>query len=171
MQISHPKSQSMTSSVLVWLHFFFFLSMAYYTQNIKIFSHFGNFHFIQCNVFWIQKHIGYKAQPLFRACTFWVLLCVEVFLQRRALPSVWHRFPPSPAVPPHCIHMLRYFPAHHFLQFFYNAIILPNWYSHPQLRHIDQPKPIEHPLNVSHSPDIAQSFRAVYHFSHLFNIP
>lgn len=29
---------------------------------------------------------------------------------------------------------------------------------------------IEHPINVSHAPDIAQSFRSVYHFSHLFNI-
>ena len=38
------------------------------------------------------------------------------------------------------------------------------------IRHINQSKPIEHPINVSHSPDIAQSFRAVYHFSHLFNI-
>ena len=36
------------------------------------------------------------------------------------------------------------------------------------IRHIDQSEPIEHPVDVSHSPDIAQSFRAVYHFS--FNI-
>ena len=39
------------------------------------------------------------------------------------------------------------------------------------IRHIDQSEPIEHAINVSHSPDIAQSFRAVYHLSHLFNIP
>ena len=36
------------------------------------------------------------------------------------------------------------------------------------IRHIDQSEPIEHSVDVSHSPDIAQSFRAVYHFS--FNI-
>lgn len=29
--------------------------MAYYTQNIKIFSHFGNFYFIQSNIFQFQK--------------------------------------------------------------------------------------------------------------------
>lgn len=80
----------------------------------------------------------------------------------------------------------------HFLQFFYNATILPNRDSHPQLwhilphtsvhsnlffagfrmshlllhfiRHINQSKPIEHPINVSHSPDIAQSFGALYYF-------
>ena len=36
------------------------------------------------------------------------------------------------------------------------------------IRRIDQSKPIEHSVDVSHSPDIAQSFRAIYHFS--FNI-
>ena len=36
------------------------------------------------------------------------------------------------------------------------------------VRHIDQSEPIEHSIYVGHSPDIAQSFRAVYHFS--FNI-
>ena len=87
----------------------------------------------------------------------------------------------------------------HFLQFFYNATILPNRDSHPQLRHIlphtsvhsnlffavfwtahlllylvrhiDQSEPIEHSVYVGHSPDIPQSFRAIYHFSYLFNIP
>ena len=61
-----------------YLHFSFFLSIAYYTQNIKLFSHFGNFYFIQPNIFQFQKHIGYEAQPLFGACTFWVLLGVWV---------------------------------------------------------------------------------------------
>lgn len=84
----------------------------------------------------------------------------------------------------------------HFLQFFYNATILPNRDSHPQLwhilphtsvhsnlffavfwtthlllylvRHIDQSEPIEHSVYVGHSPDIAQSFRAVYYLP--FNI-
>ena len=39
------------------------------------------------------------------------------------------------------------------------------------VRHIDQSEPIEHPVDVSHSPDIPQRFRAVYHLSHLFHIP
>ena len=52
--------------------------MAYYAQNIKLFSHFGNFYFIQPNIFQFQKHIEYEAQPLFGACTFWVLLGVWV---------------------------------------------------------------------------------------------
>lgn len=39
------------------------------------------------------------------------------------------------------------------------------------IRHIDQSEPIEHPVDVSHSPDIPQRFRAVYHLSHLFHIP
>ena len=38
------------------------------------------------------------------------------------------------------------------------------------IRHIDQSKPIEHPVDVSHSPDIAQSFRSFNYFSYLFNI-
>ena len=33
------------------------------------------------------------------------------------------------------------------------------------IRHIDQSKPIEHPVDVSHSPDIAQSFRSFNYFS------
>lgn len=33
----------------------------------------------------------------------------------------------------------------------------------------DYPEPIEHPINISYAPDIAQSFRAIYHFS--FYIP
>lgn len=32
------------------------------------------------------------------------------------------------------------------------------------IRHINQSKPIEHPINVSHSPDIAQSFGSLYYF-------
>ena len=36
------------------------------------------------------------------------------------------------------------------------------------IRHIDQPEPIEHPINVSHAPDIAQSFGSLYYF--FFNI-
>ena len=36
------------------------------------------------------------------------------------------------------------------------------------VQHIDQAKSVEHSVDVSHSPDIPQSFRAVYHFS--FNI-
>ena len=87
-------------------------------------------------------------------------------------------------------------PAFPSIFLFYNATILPNRDSHPQLwhilphtsvhsnlffavfwtahlllslvRHIDQSEPIEHSVYVGHSPDIAQSFRAVYHFS--FNI-
>lgn len=39
------------------------------------------------------------------------------------------------------------------------------------VRHIEESKPVEHPINISHAPDIPQSFRAVYHFSNLFNIP
>ena len=31
--------------------FLFFLSIAYYTQNIKLFSRFGNFYFIRLNIF------------------------------------------------------------------------------------------------------------------------
>ena len=37
-------------------------------------------------------------------------------------------------------------------------------------RQIDQSEPVEHPVNVSHTPDIAQSFWAIYYISHLFNI-
>lgn len=38
------------------------------------------------------------------------------------------------------------------------------------IRHIDQSEPIEHSVDVSHSPDIAQSFRSFNYFSYLFNI-
>jgi len=37
--------------------------------NIKLFSRFGNFYFIQYNIFQIQKHIGYDTQPIMGACT------------------------------------------------------------------------------------------------------
>lgn len=36
------------------------------------------------------------------------------------------------------------------------------------IRHINQAEPIEHPVDVSYAPDIAQSFGAVYYFP--FNI-
>ena len=38
------------------------------------------------------------------------------------------------------------------------------------IRRTDQSEPIEHPVDVSHSPDIAQSFRSFNYFSYLFNI-
>ena len=81
----------------------------------------------------------------------------------------------------------------HFLQFFYNATILPNRDSHPQLwhilphtsvhsnlffavfwtahlllyfiRNIDHTEPIEHSVDVGHASNIAQCFRAAHHFS------
>lgn len=38
------------------------------------------------------------------------------------------------------------------------------------VRHIDQPKPIEHPVDVGHAPDIAQRFWPVNQCSGLFYI-
>ena len=33
------------------------------------------------------------------------------------------------------------------------------------IRHIDQSEPIEHPVDVSHAPDIPQSFGSLYYFT------
>ena len=38
------------------------------------------------------------------------------------------------------------------------------------IRHINQSELTEHSVDVSHSPDIAQSFRSFNYFSYLFNI-
>lgn len=49
----------------------------------------------------------------------------------------------------------------------YQPIFAVFWMPHLLLRiirHIDQSEPIEHPVDVSHAPDIAQSFGSLYYF-------
>lgn len=124
--------------------------------------------------------LSYAATPVF---LYWIILRVMLVDQ---IQQVLHRR----VILRLCFLQIL---LQHFLQFFYNATILPNRDSHPQLwhilphtsvhsnlffavfwtahlllyfiRNIDHTEPIEHSVDVGHASNIAQCFRAAHHFS------